>query len=104
MFGLAEPFDILADGSSSTRVLGELTLGVFMLLIYVLLLNLLIARANASFQAIHENSDAEFKFARAVLIRDYELFPGTTFPLDLPCLANVSAILLTFVISCSAAL
>eukprot|EP00040_Diaphanoeca_grandis_P015263 m.77651 g.77651 ORF g.77651 m.77651 type:complete len:751 (-) comp25038_c0_seq1:393-2645(-) len=88
LFGLTElsTFDTTNEDDTiriSTEVIGKLLLGVYMMLVSVLMINLLIAMMNATYQRIHDNADTEWKFLRSRLIRSQQLATGMPAPFNL---------------------
>lgn len=78
-----EALDAAGANASSTLVVAQLFFATYMVLVFILLLNLLIALMSATFARIHANSDVEWKFQRARLIRDFCGYPSTPPPLNL---------------------
>ncbi len=50
------------------------------MIVVILLLNLLIAMINQTYTEVQENSDVEWKFLRAKLIREFEETSGWSLP------------------------
>eukprot|EP00054_Salpingoeca_dolichothecata_P003849 m.28652 g.28652 ORF g.28652 m.28652 type:complete len:696 (+) comp14183_c0_seq2:90-2177(+) len=85
LFGFIELDDFNVSGplDSSTQVVGEILFGAYMVLVFILALNLLIAMINNSYQRVHDNSDVEWKFGRARLIREFQQHPVIPSPFNL---------------------
>lgn len=77
LFGLVDFEKLAVTGyrATSIQVLGEVVFGVYLVLVVILLLNLLIALLNRSYELIAGNSDLVWKFARARLIREFDMYP-----------------------------
>eukprot|EP00042_Codosiga_hollandica_P020931 m.70214 g.70214 ORF g.70214 m.70214 type:complete len:725 (-) comp50117_c1_seq1:145-2319(-) len=76
-------FDIHGDHDLHIRAVGEFLFGIFMVIVVILLLNLLIAMINQTYQKVQDNSDVEWKFLRAKLIREFEQCSAFPPPLNL---------------------
>lgn len=57
--------------------------GIYLVVTVIVLLNLLIAMMSNTYQRIHDQSDAEWKFGRAILIRDISCRSETPSPFNL---------------------
>lgn len=72
LFGLTG-LDKIPDVERSppaTAVLAKMVFGVYLVVTFIVLINLLIAMMSDTYQRIQAQSDTEWKFGRAVLIRD----------------------------------
>eukprot|EP00049_Salpingoeca_infusionum_P005248 m.90186 g.90186 ORF g.90186 m.90186 type:complete len:781 (-) comp12910_c1_seq1:133-2475(-) len=85
IFGLVElpSLAVSGDGAKTIQTLSELLYGVYMVLVFILLINLLIAMISNTYQRIVDNSDTVWKFARAQLIREFERYPSVPTPFNL---------------------
>lgn len=85
LFGLTEP-DKIPDVERSppaTAILAKMVFGVYLVLTFIVLINLLIAMMSDTYQRIQAQSDTEWKFGRAVLIRDMSHKSGIPSPFNL---------------------
>ncbi|KAL1254989.1 hypothetical protein QQF64_013050, partial [Cirrhinus molitorella] len=85
LFGLTEP-DKIPDVDRSppaTAVLAKMVFGVYLVVTFIVLVNLLIAMMSDTYQRIQAQSDTEWKFGRAVLIRDMSRKSGIPSPFNL---------------------
>ncbi|ROI69406.1 Ankyrin-3 [Anabarilius grahami] len=85
LFGLTEP-DKIPDVERSppaTAVLAKMVFGVYLVVTFIVLVNLLIAMMSDTYQRIQAQSDTEWKFGRAVLIRDMSRKSGIPSPFNL---------------------
>ncbi|NP_899192.1 transient receptor potential cation channel, subfamily N, member 1 [Danio rerio] len=85
LFGLTEP-DKIPDVDRSppaTAVLAKMVFGVYLVVTFIVLINLLIAMMSDTYQRIQAQSDTEWKFGRAVLIRDMSRKSGIPSPFNL---------------------
>ena len=84
LFGLTE-VDKLEDGAknNSTFVLAKATFGIYNVITIIVLINLLIAMMSDTYQRIQMQSDIEWKFGRAKLIRNMKRSTTTPSPLNL---------------------
>eukprot|EP00043_Microstomoeca_roanoka_P019864 m.231087 g.231087 ORF g.231087 m.231087 type:complete len:773 (+) comp17063_c5_seq1:303-2621(+) len=85
IFGFFD-LDLLSVGgarSTEIQVFGELLFGAYMVIVFVLLINLLIAIITNTYQRIVDNSDVVWKFARARLIREFQTYPAVPAPLNI---------------------
>ncbi|KAM3929137.1 uncharacterized protein RB166_006918 [Leptodactylus fuscus] len=85
LFGLVEP-DCLPSLSRTpqfTFVIIRFVFGVYLVVTLIVLINLLIAMMSDTYQRIQAQSDTEWKFGRATLIRDMTRKPGTPSPFNL---------------------
>ncbi|XP_073678272.1 transient receptor potential cation channel, subfamily N, member 1 [Garra rufa] len=85
LFGLTEP-DKIPDVERSppaTAVLAKMVFGVYLVVTFIVLINLLIAMMSDTYQRIQAQSDTEWKFGRAVLIRDMSRKSGIPSPFNL---------------------
>uniref|UniRef100_A0A8B9GR40 Ion transport domain-containing protein n=1 Tax=Astyanax mexicanus TaxID=7994 RepID=A0A8B9GR40_ASTMX len=85
LFGLTEQEDIPAMDRSpaAANILARLTFGIYLVVSVIVLVNLLIAMMSDTYQRIQAQSDTEWKFGRAVLIRDMSRKSGTPSPFNL---------------------
>lgn len=85
LFGLTEPNDMpMLEGSSpAANVVAQLVFGIYLVVTVIVLINLLIAMMSDTYQRIQARSDTEWKFGRAVLIRDMSRKSGTPSPFNL---------------------
>lgn len=85
LFGLTELKDMQCQDNSLARVYGldEFIFGVYMVVTVIVLLNMLIAMLNNTYDRIYEHSDKEWKFGRAILIRDMSYKTETPAPFNL---------------------
>ncbi|XP_047006463.1 transient receptor potential cation channel, subfamily N, member 1 [Ictalurus punctatus] len=70
LFGLTERKDILTFHSDPIPTLTHLVFGIYLVVTVIVLLNLLIAMMSNTYQRIQSQSDTEWKFGRAILMRD----------------------------------
>ena len=63
--------------------MARLAFGVYLVVTVIVLVNLLIAMMSDTYQRIQAQSDTEWKFGRAVLIRDMSRKSGTPSPFNL---------------------
>lgn len=85
LFGLTEP-DKIPDVDRSppaTAVLAKMVFGVYLVVTFIVLINLLIAMMSDTYQRIQAQSDTEWKFGRAILIRDMSRKSGIPSPFNL---------------------
>ncbi|XP_077086187.1 transient receptor potential cation channel, subfamily N, member 1 [Siphateles boraxobius] len=85
LFGLTEP-DKIPDVERSppaTAVLAKMVFGVYLVVTVIVLINLLIAMMSDTYQRIQAQSDTEWKFGRAVLIRHMSRKSGIPSPFNL---------------------
>ncbi|XP_067282389.1 transient receptor potential cation channel, subfamily N, member 1 [Pseudorasbora parva] len=85
LFGLTEP-DKIPDVERSppaTAILAKMVFGVYLVVTFIVLINLLIAMMSDTYQRIQAQSDTEWKFGRAVLIRDMSRKSGIPSPFNL---------------------
>lgn len=85
LFGLVEP-DLMPPMHSSpsfSKVIMKLVFGVYMMITVIVLINLLIAMMSNTYQRIEARSDIEWKFGRAMLIRNMIRTSPTPSPLIL---------------------
>lgn len=86
LFGLAE-LDMLepdrGDFQESAEALGKTLFALYMVVVFILLINLLIAMLSSTYNRISSNADLEWKYARAMLIRSYQEAPIVPAPLNL---------------------
>ncbi|XP_043088851.1 transient receptor potential cation channel, subfamily N, member 1 isoform X3 [Puntigrus tetrazona] len=85
LFGLTEPDKIpdLERSPPATAVLAKMVFGVYLVVTCIVLINLLIAMMSDTYQRIQAQSDTEWKFGRAVLIRDMSRKSGVPSPFNL---------------------
>lgn len=84
LFGLTE-VDKLEEGAidNSTFMLAKATFGIYNVITIIVLINLLIAMMSDTYQRIQMQSDIEWKFGRAKLIRNMKRSTTTPSPLNL---------------------
>lgn len=84
LFGLTE-VERLRPGSndSATFILAKATFGIYNVITIIVLINLLIAMMSDTYQRIQMQSDLEWKFGRAKLIRNMKRSTTTPSPLNL---------------------
>ena len=84
LFGLTNQKDF-SDSSSPARIRGwtKVVFGLYNVLIIIVLINLLIAMMSDTYQRLQEQSDVEWKFGRAKLIRNMERETSTPIPINL---------------------
>nr|XP_055076899.1 transient receptor potential cation channel, subfamily N, member 1 isoform X1 [Misgurnus anguillicaudatus] len=85
LFGLTDP-DKIPDVERSppaTAILAKMVFGIYLVLTFIVLINLLIAMMSDTYQRIQAQSDTEWKFGRAVLIRDMSHKSGIPSPFNL---------------------
>ncbi|KAM8967607.1 uncharacterized protein RCH25_026220 [Pelodytes ibericus] len=85
LFGLVEPGCLPPLGRTPqlTFVIVRFVFGVYLVVTLIVLINLLIAMMSDTYQRIQAQSDTEWKFGRATLIRDMTRKPGTPSPFNL---------------------
>ncbi|XP_066532025.1 transient receptor potential cation channel, subfamily N, member 1 [Hoplias malabaricus] len=85
LFGLTEIKEIGDPERFPTEVvfLARLAFGIYLVVTVIVLVNLLIAMMSDTYQRIQAQSDTEWKFGRAVLIRDMSRKSGTPSPFNL---------------------
>ncbi|KAI5621888.1 transient receptor potential cation channel, subfamily N, member 1, partial [Silurus asotus] len=85
LFGLTERKDMQCSEFSpaTTSGLNNLVFGIYLVVTVVVLLNLLIAMLSNTYQCIQGQSDTEWKFGRAILIRDIGCKSETPSPFNL---------------------
>ncbi|KAK3090869.1 hypothetical protein FSP39_015339 [Pinctada imbricata] len=85
LFGLvdAEGLPTLYRSPSFVITLAKITFGIYMMVTLVVLINLLIAMMSDTYQRIQQQSDTEWKFGRAKLIRNMNKTSATPSPLNL---------------------
>ncbi|KAM4704908.1 uncharacterized protein WCC33_009720 [Rhinophrynus dorsalis] len=85
LFGLVEPecLPSLSRTPQFTFVIVRFVFGVYLIVTLIVLINLLIAMMSDTYQRIQAQSDTEWKFGRATLIRDMTRKPGTPSPFNL---------------------
>ncbi|XP_046891175.1 short transient receptor potential channel 6 [Hypomesus transpacificus] len=78
IFGLSEVKSVVINnGHKFIENIGYVLYGVYNVTMVIVLLNMLIAMINSSFQEIEDDADVEWKFARAKLWLSYFEEPGT---------------------------
>eukprot|EP00039_Didymoeca_costata_P012591 m.182200 g.182200 ORF g.182200 m.182200 type:complete len:776 (-) comp15523_c0_seq17:189-2516(-) len=86
LFGLVE-LDMLEPSTGefrdSTEAMGKVLFAIYMITVFILLINLLIAMLSSTYNRISSNADIEWKYARAMLIRSYQEAPIVPPPLNL---------------------
>ena len=85
LFGLTEPKEMptLVGSPPAAGVVAQLAFGIYLVVTVIVLINLLIAMMSDTYQRIQARSDTEWKFGRAVLIRDMSRKSGTPSPFNL---------------------
>ncbi|KAM4687553.1 uncharacterized protein O3C94_006066 [Discoglossus pictus] len=85
LFGLVDPESLppLDRTPHFTFVIVHFVFGVYLIVTLIVLINLLIAMMSDTYQRIQAQSDTEWKFGRATLIRDMTRKPGTPSPFNL---------------------
>ncbi|KAG7458245.1 hypothetical protein MATL_G00236160 [Megalops atlanticus] len=85
LFGLIEPDSMPPLGRSPAfaGAAARVVFGVYLVVTVIVLVNLLIAMMSDTYQRIQAQSDTEWKFGRAVLIRDMNRKSGTPSPFNL---------------------
>ncbi|XP_068094527.1 serine/threonine-protein phosphatase 6 regulatory ankyrin repeat subunit B-like [Hyperolius riggenbachi] len=85
LFGLVDPGSLpsLSRTPHFTFVIIRFVFGVYLVVTLIVLINLLIAMMSDTYQRIQTQSDTEWKFGRATLIRDMTRKPGTPSPFNL---------------------
>uniref|UniRef100_A0A8D0GQK8 Ion transport domain-containing protein n=1 Tax=Sphenodon punctatus TaxID=8508 RepID=A0A8D0GQK8_SPHPU len=85
LFGLVDPecLPSLTRTPEITFVIIRFVFGVYLIVTLIVLINLLIAMMSNTYQRIQAQSDTEWKFGRAVLIRDMTRKSGTPSPFNL---------------------
>ncbi|XP_050796459.1 serine/threonine-protein phosphatase 6 regulatory ankyrin repeat subunit B-like isoform X2 [Gopherus flavomarginatus] len=85
LFGLVDPESLpsLTRTPQFTFVIIRFVFGVYLIVTLIVLINLLIAMMSDTYQRIQAQSDTEWKFGRAILIRDMTRKSGTPSPFNL---------------------
>ncbi|XP_067414419.1 serine/threonine-protein phosphatase 6 regulatory ankyrin repeat subunit B-like [Emydura macquarii macquarii] len=85
LFGLVDPecLPSLTRTPQFTFVIIRFVFGVYLIVTFIVLINLLIAMMSDTYQRIQAQSDTEWKFGRAMLIRDMTRKSGTPSPFNL---------------------
>ncbi|XP_022089542.1 serine/threonine-protein phosphatase 6 regulatory ankyrin repeat subunit B-like isoform X2 [Acanthaster planci] len=85
LFGLVEPGDLPPTIRSPpfTTVLVKFVFGTYLIVTLIVLINLLIAMMSDTYQRIQAQSDTEWKFGRAKLIRQMNKSSATPAPLNI---------------------
>ncbi|XP_032236532.1 serine/threonine-protein phosphatase 6 regulatory ankyrin repeat subunit A-like isoform X3 [Nematostella vectensis] len=86
LFGLTEMDSLQPTGDnhpSATHLLAKATFGIYNVITIIVLINLLIAMMSDTYQRIQRQSDTEWKFGRAKLIRNMKRSTTTPSPLNL---------------------
>ncbi|KAI8787368.1 ankyrin-3 [Biomphalaria glabrata] len=85
LFGLTDPnsFPPFDRSPMWTTILLKVVFGTFMMITFIVLINLLIAMMSDTYQRIQQQSDVEWKFGRAKLIRNMNKTSATPAPLNL---------------------
>ncbi|CAM4512454.1 unnamed protein product [Caretta caretta] len=85
VFGLVDPESLpsLTRTPQFTFVIIRFVFGVYLIVTLIVLINLLIAMMSDTYQRIQAQSDTEWKFGRAMLIRDMTRKSGTPSPFNL---------------------
>uniref|UniRef100_A0AAY4D3A9 Ion transport domain-containing protein n=1 Tax=Denticeps clupeoides TaxID=299321 RepID=A0AAY4D3A9_9TELE len=85
LFGLTEPESMptLERSPPAAAVVAHLAFGIYLVVTVIVLINLLIAMMSDTYQRIQAQSDTEWKFGRAVLIRDVSQRSSTPSPFNI---------------------
>ena len=85
LFGLVEPGNLPPVRSSPlwSREIAKWVFGMYLLVTLIVLINLLIAMMSDTYQRIQAQSDTEWKFGRAKLIRNMNKTSSTPSPINL---------------------
>ncbi|XP_041105107.1 transient receptor potential cation channel, subfamily N, member 1 isoform X2 [Polyodon spathula] len=85
LFGLVDPEAMpkLSRTPAFTNVISNFFYGMYLVVTVIVLINLLIAMMSDTYQRIQAQSDTEWKFGRAMLIRDMNRKSGTPSPFNL---------------------
>ncbi|MGH0158275.1 UNVERIFIED_CONTAM: hypothetical protein FKN15_040052 [Acipenser sinensis] len=85
LFGLVDPEAMpkLSRTPAFTNVISNFFYGMYLVVTVIVLINLLIAMMSDTYQRIQAQSDTEWKFGRAMLIRDMNQKSGTPSPFNL---------------------
>lgn len=84
VFGLTNQKDFsIGDTSTNTRNMSKAVFGLYNVLCIIVLINLLIAMMSDTYQRLQEQSDVEWKFGRARLIRNMERETSNPTPINL---------------------
>ncbi len=85
LFGLVEPVDLpsTARHPEFTHILIRIVFGTYLIVTLIVLINLLIAMMSDTYQRIQAQSDTEWKFGRAKLIRKMNKSSTTPSPINL---------------------
>ena len=76
-------FVVNGQHSDAITAMGQNLFGLYMTIVVVLLLNLLIAAFSMTFSAVKDNTDQEWKFLRARLLRQFEQASAVPPPLNI---------------------
>lgn len=85
LFGLTEMDSLTPQGKHprATHFIAKATFGIYNVITIIVLINLLIAMMSDTYQRIQRQSDTEWKFGRAKLIRNMKRSTTTPSPLNL---------------------
>ena len=85
LFGLTNQKDFSAEGSvpMNARDMSKVVFGLYNVLCIIVLINLLIAMMSDTYQRLQEQSDIEWKFGRAKLIRNMERETSNPTPINI---------------------
>ena len=83
LFGLAPQSSFSTNRPSHIRIMTKFVFGMYNVLIIIVLINLLIAMMSDTYQRLQEQSDVEWKFGRAKLIRNMERETSNPIPINL---------------------
>ncbi|XP_052389010.1 serine/threonine-protein phosphatase 6 regulatory ankyrin repeat subunit B-like isoform X1 [Carassius gibelio] len=85
LFGLTEPKEIpiVEHSPASMEFLAKMVFSVYLVVTSIVLINLLIAMMSDTYQRIQAQSDTEWKYGRAILIRDMSRKSGIPSPFNL---------------------
>ncbi|XP_053348675.1 serine/threonine-protein phosphatase 6 regulatory ankyrin repeat subunit A-like isoform X1 [Clarias gariepinus] len=81
LFGLTDQNQVICSDETAGFI--KLVFGIYLVLTVIVLLNLLIAMMSNTYQCIQEQSDTEWKFGRAIHIRDMSCKPDAPSPFNL---------------------
>ncbi|XP_067928929.1 serine/threonine-protein phosphatase 6 regulatory ankyrin repeat subunit B-like [Watersipora subatra] len=86
LFGLVEPENLppVRSGPLWSRDITKFVFGMYLIVTIIVLINLLIAMMSDTYQRIQAQSDTEWKFGRAKLIRNMNKTSSTPPPINLP--------------------
>lgn len=82
LFGLANQREFSNGSPSHVQSMTKVVFGLYNVLIIIVLINLLIAMMSDTYQRLQEQSDVEWKFGRAKLIRNMERETSNPTPIN----------------------